>query len=1159
MFINKRALVSRRVLFCLSTPFEFYFMLYYGQIKNYMYKRILLSLLLIVGVFGTTSLTHALPVESVGVTPSQQTLSYATVPVYQNGVQTGTTKAYTGSILVSVTNPQKKSLCVTVPSTVSLGGYTFPVAGRGISGSGQWVGDNQVCGNDNFQVSVSINVKSTTGAALDAGTYSYPVTSNSSGYESLSASLIISRVAYSVTGVTLAQYNANVYDATNCDVSQAQDPYQAGDYRMCRILPVNNRNGSIFVNGGPVGQVGSFITDDPGTTGTWSLYLPNYRATIQGGVFYGGTAYRIYTAARFVNGAWQKSYVTEIAINPVSGQGDFSNVDSINIYTPMSLSYNSFTLTPATQTQTTTLSESYSQSGTISFNVSDRVGVSCGDVNMSAVAKGPLANYVSGIQGNINTSCAPTISFNIKPSYVSNQIVYRCPIDANGVDEEGIPLAGKIVANGSVSCGRVSTMGNKLVYPYADTIPTTHYLKDDIVDSSAIQFDVTGKTYDGYMTIGTSRTVSATVVLKPTAPTKTISIKSGQPSASFSGDSRNQTVTIPVTITATGFSSENEIIAKRSYGEPLNKFLSIVSYFTTNTSSSIVNGATTLTINKSLTIVRNGENPTSDIIGDIRLTAFSTDGTATATPINVKVTIDGPILPPGDLQLLPRLQSMHVAEKDLPKTVFFDVTASTTADCNSISYVNGYLPDITPSWVTPMRGFGGNKCLTRFAVALPPDALSHLNQSNNSLIGVTAGTATINGTTTTGFAGFWVTVDPSIVVPPTTLTAHLDLSKSGAKVNEVINATTTSTGGSDPKTYKINFGDGTGDQPGQFLSHAYAASGSYTVTGTVTDANGVVATDSKGININTVVVSDLKALLSVSPTQVDVGDPVQAALSASGGTGPYSAYKIDFGDGTISNTSSASNSYDSAGTYTVTGTITDTTGATASVSKTISVNYPRIQAGITITSPTPQSRIITPDKVIVAVSASGGRGAGTYRYSIDFGDGSSPMVYSNAGGSVTNIQHTYTAVSSVTNYQIQVTVTDMAGRAQSDSASVTLTAYPPLACTLNMNKSIGLPPFHPTFIVKSKGGTESKYRILMNADGGTKATDEAFVSNPATASTTLSQYVYLSSGSYSPVARVFDLDLIGSGFLVGTKNASTTCATSTTVLSGSGGETTPGL
>ncbi len=242
-----------------------------------MYKRILLSLLLIVGVFGTTSLTHALPVESVGVNPDQQTLSYAMVPVYQNGVQTGTTKAYTGSILVSVTNPQKKSLCVTVPSTISLGGYTFPVAGRGISGSGQWTGDNQVCGNDNFQVSVSINVKSTTGASLTAGTYTYPVTSNSVGYENLSATLIIPRIAYSVlAGVPVVQYSPNVYDATNCNVSQASDlsgtRYEAGDYRMCRLLPVDNRNGSIFVSGGPVGEVGSFIVDDILSEHTW--YAP---------------------------------------------------------------------------------------------------------------------------------------------------------------------------------------------------------------------------------------------------------------------------------------------------------------------------------------------------------------------------------------------------------------------------------------------------------------------------------------------------------------------------------------------------------------------------------------------------------------------------------------------------------------------------------------------------------------------------------------------------------------------------------------------------------------------------------------------------------------------------------------------------------------------
>ncbi len=241
-----------------------------------MYKRILLSLLLIVGILGFISLTHARPIESVGVTPSQQTLSYSLVPVYQNGVQVGTTKAYSGSILVTAENPQERNLCVTVPSTVSLGGYTFPVAGRSISGNAQWAGNDRICGNGNFQVTISINVKSTTGSALDYGTYTYPITSDSPGYGNLSADLIIPRIAYSVTSVAVVQYSGDVYDATNCNVSQASDlsgtRYEAGDYRMCRILPVNNRNGSIFIQGGPVGEVGSFIVDDILSEHTW--YAP---------------------------------------------------------------------------------------------------------------------------------------------------------------------------------------------------------------------------------------------------------------------------------------------------------------------------------------------------------------------------------------------------------------------------------------------------------------------------------------------------------------------------------------------------------------------------------------------------------------------------------------------------------------------------------------------------------------------------------------------------------------------------------------------------------------------------------------------------------------------------------------------------------------------
>ena len=1083
-----------------------------------MYKKIIISLLLIVGVFGSTSLTHALPVESVGVTPSQQTLSYATVPVYQNGVQTGTTKAYTGSILVSVTNPMEKSLCVTVPSTVSLGGYTFPVAGRSISGSGQWAGDNQICGTGNFQVTVSISVKSTTGAPLNAGTYTYPVTSNSVGYQNLSAALIIPQVSYYVTSYTVAP--DNVATAKNfshyfyrCDVSQdasAQGlglPYLAGDYRMCSIVPVSSNEHTMWIEKSFRNSSGDYVVQGGSGTGVVASSLPQYDATVSS--VQSIDAMKTDNAGGMANPSWTPVTLYKVSLNPVEGRIDcsVSNVQSGTCMTSFSGGssvsvYSSSPVTPDTSNaDVLTISPS---SATL-------------DSNTSLVEfKGVLTKKVyGGSSADINVTGLSATSWKSSNPAILAPITNPngCYYTSSGVRKSDCTQEFKVISRPAV----------------------------------ATPVSVTVESY--------GKAVSAMVTVLPAQ--KTITIQPERSSESFSGNSKGVSKTNRVTINTSGISNAiNVVVTPPPQNIPLITY--IATKYGTDNSGKIQRSGSDSSFAQDLILTRTNTDPTATTTGTITLTATDpVSGISTSTTITI--TIDGPVLPsPGSLQLLPQIQSMHVAEKDLPKTVFFDVTASTTADCNSISYVNGYLPDTTSSWVTPTRGFGGNKCLTRFAIDLPSNALNYLQQSNNSLTGVTAGTATINGTTTIGLAGFWVTVDPTSIVSP--LTANLALSKSGAKVNEVITAGLTSAGGTGVKTYKINFGDGTGDKVGSSLSHAYAASGSYTVVGTVTDANGVTATDSKVININTVIVSGegLSANLSVSPRTVDVGDSVNAVLSGSGGTGPYTTYKIDFGDGTISNTSSASNSYDAPGTYAVTGTVTDSASTTASKSVSVTVNYPRITAGIAITSPIPQSRIITPDKVIVSVSASGGRGAGTYRYSVDFGDGSSPMVYSNAGSGITNIQHTYAAISSVTNYQIQVTVTDVTGRAVSDSASVALTAYAPLVCTLNMNKSIGLPPFHPTFLVKTKGGTESKFEIRINADGS-GTTDRTYVSNPATATTTLSNYVYLNSGSYSPIARVLDQDLIYNGFLMGTKNASTTCATSTTVLSGSGGETNPGL
>jgi PKD repeat protein len=81
------------------------------------------------------------------------------------------------------------------------------------------------------------------------------------------------------------------------------------------------------------------------------------------------------------------------------------------------------------------------------------------------------------------------------------------------------------------------------------------------------------------------------------------------------------------------------------------------------------------------------------------------------------------------------------------------------------------------------------------------------------------------------------------------------------------------------------------------------------------------------------------AKLSVIP--ISGTAPLTVTASTAGSSDPdgtIASYKIDFGDGTVANSGSASHTYSSAGTFTVSGTVTDNGGASSSASATVSVS-----------------------------------------------------------------------------------------------------------------------------------------------------------------------------------------------------------------------------
>ncbi len=130
---------------------------------------------------------------------------------------------------------------------------------------------------------------------------------------------------------------------------------------------------------------------------------------------------------------------------------------------------------------------------------------------------------------------------------------------------------------------------------------------------------------------------------------------------------------------------------------------------------------------------------------------------------------------------------------------------------------------------------------------------------------------------------------------------------------------------SDPQssglTYAWNFGDsttGTGVAP----SHVYAATGSYSVSLSATDALGLSAT----ANTSAVIAAQAPSANAGGPYATSVGTPVSFDGSASSDPqGQMLAYAWDFGDGTTGTGAQQSHFYANHGAYTATLTVTDST------------------------------------------------------------------------------------------------------------------------------------------------------------------------------------------------------------------------------------------
>jgi PKD repeat protein len=227
-------------------------------------------------------------------------------------------------------------------------------------------------------------------------------------------------------------------------------------------------------------------------------------------------------------------------------------------------------------------------------------------------------------------------------------------------------------------------------------------------------------------------------------------------------------------------------------------------------------------------------------------------------------------------------------------------------------------------------------------------------------------------------------------------------------------------------SYAWDFGDGnTGS--GASPTHAYQASGTFTVELTVTDDGGATNAATTTATITSAPV----------PPSADAGGPysgvVGTAISFDGtassdADGTIAAYAWDFGDGGVADGPTPTYSYSVDGTFTVTLTVTDNDGLTGIDSATATINpaggnTPPVASangpytgteGVAVQFSSSGS--IDPDGMIVA-------------YAWDFGDGNASTAQNPA--------HTYVAAGT---YTVTLTVTDDAGDSSADTATAMIEA-----------------------------------------------------------------------------------------------------------------------
>jgi PKD repeat protein len=330
--------------------------------------------------------------------------------------------------------------------------------------------------------------------------------------------------------------------------------------------------------------------------------------------------------------------------------------------------------------------------------------------------------------------------------------------------------------------------------------------------------------------------------------------------------------------------------------------------------------------------------------------------------------------------------------------------------------------------------------------------------------------------------------------PPT---VAVSVSPTSGSAPLAVNASITSSAatGSVISSNSINFGDGTVVNTAT-ASHTYNSAGTYTVTATATDNNKLSSTATATVTV-AASLQPPTAKLTVTPTSGTA--PLAVSASTAGSTDPntggsITSTTINFGDGTVVNTATASHTYNSAGTYTVTAKVTDNNNLSSTVTATVTVaaalQPPTAKLSVTPTSGAAPLAV----SASTAGSSDPNTGGSITSTTINFGDGT---VVNAATAS-----HTYNSAGT---YTVTATVTDNNNLSSTATATVVAgTSSPPppssgqTAVTLNVPggaQTFHLGP-HPRVMENGPASGTSPVGDVLRAAMDSSSTGRFNTNNP---------------------------------------------------------------